>query len=61
MEKIEKIYLAATDVAATLGVSRAKSYNIISKLNNELKAKGMIIVRGKVNKKYFYERYGWKE
>ena len=59
MEKIEKMYLSAADIAQALGVSRSKSYGVITKLNKELESKGMIIVRGKVNRKYFYERYGW--
>lgn len=46
----------AEDVMNMLQVSKTTAYNIIRKLNNELKAEGKIIVCGRVNKKYFDEK-----
>lgn len=59
---MEKIFLNAADVARTLGVSEAHAYKIIRKLNEELNAKGMITISGKISKKYFAERvYGYED
>ena len=44
------------DVMYVLGVSRAKAYQEIKKLNAELASKGYITVSGKVPVKYFRER-----
>lgn len=52
----EKRFLNADDVAQVMECSRSKSYEIIRKLNDELVEKGFIVVKGKVNAKYFYER-----
>ncbi|SHN66195.1 transcriptional regulator [Desulfitobacterium chlororespirans] len=44
------------DVMKMLGISQSKAYGIIRDLNKELKAKGYIIINGKVPKIYFEER-----
>lgn len=49
--------LDAKDVQNILKVSQAKSYEIIRVLNSELKEKGFFVLQGKVNKKYFEERF----
>lgn len=49
--------LNAKDVQETLDVSQAKAYEIIRSLNEELKKEGFYILQGKVNKKYFEERF----
>lgn len=49
--------LTAEDVAKLLGVKRAKAYQIIRQLNDELMAKGYLVVRGKVPEKYLRERF----
>ena len=36
---------------------RGKAYEIIRKLNEELREKGFLTQRGRVNIKYFNERY----
>lgn len=49
--------LTAQDVVQILGVKRARAYQIIRQLNDELTAKGYLIIRGKVPKKYLMERF----
>ena len=47
------------DVKKALNIGDSKAYEIIKKLNDELKEKGFVTVRGKVPTKYFNERtYG---
>lgn len=50
-------YYDVDDVQALLGISNSKSYKIIRELNDELKAKGYIVVMGKCPKKYFHEKF----
>lgn len=50
-------YLTVRDVKEILGISASKAYAIIRQLNNELKAKGYIVIAGRVPKKYFVEKY----
>lgn len=52
-----KTYYTATEVAEILGVCVNTAYQKIRRLNDELKAKGYITVAGKVNKKFFNEKY----
>ena len=53
------LYYTANEVMEIVGVSRAKAYKIIKKLNEELAAQGYIVTAGKVPKKYLAERlYG---
>ena len=47
----------AQDVAELLGVSISKSYAYIRQMNEELKEKGYLIVRGKVPAAYLHERF----
>lgn len=50
------LFYTAQEVAKILGVSRTKAYKIIKELNLELKAKGFIVIAGKIPKRYFEER-----
>lgn len=54
---MRKPYLTAQEVADTVGVSKSRAYVIIRELNGELKAKGFIVISGKVPLKYFQEKY----
>ena len=51
--EVEKYYLTVDDVATILNVKRGKAYEIIRILNEQLKKKGKITIRGRVNRKYF--------
>ena len=54
-----KKFLDVNDVAEYMGISTSKAYKIIRSLNSELKAKGFIVVAGKINRVYFEEKtYG---
>ena len=44
-----------------VSVSESKAYCFIRQMNEELKAKGYFIVRGKVPRKYARERFGVSE
>lgn len=50
--------LRAEDVAAILCTSVPSAYKIIKKLNLEQQAKGYLFVPGRVNARYFEERFG---
>lgn len=54
-------YLMVDDLKKILGRSQSHCYGIIRDLNKELKDKGYHVERGRVPRKYFYERYGLEE
>ena len=55
----EKMYMDVDDVCAILGVSNA--YSLMREYNKELKAKGYIVVAGKISTKFLAEKiYGMK-
>ena len=58
MVENEKMVANAKDVSVMMGVGITQAYGLIRKLNAELAAKGYLVVRGKVNKKYLLERIG---
>ena len=45
------------DIKLILDVKQNKAYQIIRKLNKELEEKGYLTQQGRVNAKYFQERY----
>ena len=51
------LFYTYEDVCEILSVSRNKAYEIIRKLNNELKAQGYMTFSGRVSKKYFNEKF----
>ena len=55
-------FITAEEVAATMGVSRSKAYQIVRTLNRELKAMGFITIAGKCPVRYFEKRcYGMQD
>ena len=55
-------FLKVDDVMQILGISKSAAYNIMRQLNNELKEKGYAVIRDKISRKYFEERfYGMTE
>lgn len=50
------IFMRVDEVAKVLDVSESYAYKIIKKLNKELAEKEKIVVSGRVNRKYFYQR-----
>ena len=57
MQDTNKIYVNATEVASDFDVSLPKAYQIIKKLNNELREAHptAIILSGKVNRIWYEE------
>mgnify|MGYP003532643434 FL=1 len=54
------VFMKAEEVQELLGVSRSESYRIMKKLNDDLKAKGFIVLSGRVSRKYLEEMiYGY--
>ena len=57
----DKFVMTAHDVAEVLGISDGKAYQIIRTLNSEIQKEGYIIVRGRVNTKYFKKKVMYEE
>ena len=53
----KKEFYTVQDVQQKLDRKENCAYAIIRKLNKELEAKGILTIRGKVNAKYFDERF----
>lgn len=51
-------YMNAKELAEMVSVSESKAYCFIRQMNEELKAKGFYIVRGKVPRRYAEKRFG---
>ncbi len=57
-----KLFISAKEVARELEVSDSFAYRLVRKLNDELEKQGFVVVKGKINRKYFEERvYGMSE
>lgn len=50
-------FLSIEDVGLILGYKRSASQKLIAELNKELEQKGYRFVKGKVNRKYFADRF----
>lgn len=60
MEK--RLFVTAEEVANDFEISRAKAYNMIRQMNEELEQQGYLTVAGRVSRKYYLERiYGGEE
>ena len=57
MKENHSPFYSASDIALILGISSSSAYRIIRTLNQELKTKGFIVIRGKISKKYFDEKF----
>lgn len=51
------IFIGADELRETLGVSRTSAYKIIKQLNDELAAKGFLVIQGRTSRQYFSERF----
>ena len=56
----QSVFMKADEVQALLGVSRSEAYRIMKMLNDDLKEKGVIVLSGRVSRKYLegMERHG---
>ena len=57
MKMSDKMFLRVEDVAEEMGVSISYAYKLIRKLNKELKATGCITIPGRIDRKFFYEKF----
>ena len=46
----------ADEVAAELMVKKGKAYQLIREWNGELRAKGKLTIRGRINREYFKQK-----
>lgn len=53
----EKLYYTADEIAKMVGVGRTTSYAIVKEMNEDLKKRGFLAIRGKVPKEYFDSKY----
>ena len=51
----DNAFMRVEEVAQELGVSYA--YRIIQRLNAEMREKGYLTINGRINRKYFMERF----
>ena len=49
-------FMRVDEVAKELDVSQSYAYKIVRMLNKELEDKGLIIISGRVSRRYFMER-----
>ena len=57
-----KLFISAKEVARELEVSDSFAYRLVRKLNDVLEKQGIVVVKGKISRKYFEERvYGMSE
>lgn len=53
----ENNFMKVDDVARELGISVSHAYKIMQRLNKELKEQGYMTIAGRVNRKYFMEKF----
>lgn len=57
-----KMFMRVEEVAEELDVSIPYAYKLIRKMNEELKKTGCITIAGRIDRKFFHEKfYGTKE
>lgn len=54
---MNKQFITADEIMKTLDIGRTKAYQIIKDLNAELTSKGYLVIKGKVSRQYFCQRY----
>lgn len=50
-------FMRVEDVAKELGISKSYAYKIVQKLNADLRVKGFLTISGRINRKYFMEKF----
>lgn len=48
--------ITASEIATILGIKQSAAYKIIKVYNEKLRQAGKIVVRGKLNRKYFFKQ-----
>lgn len=57
IEKKESMFIKVDELCEIMEVSPSYAYDVIKQLNKELAEKNCLVVRGKVSRKYFCERF----
>ena len=52
-----QIFMRVDEVAAELGVSKPYAYKLIKKMNQELAQTGCITIAGRIDRKFFHEKF----
>jgi len=52
-----QMFLRVEEVAGELGVSKPYAYKLIRSMNAELKKTGCITISGRIDRKFFYEKF----
>ena len=52
-----KMFMRVEDVAEEMGVSVSYAYKLIRKLNKELQSTGCITIPGRIDRKFFHEKF----
>ena len=53
----EQMFMRVDEVAKELGISKPYAYKIIRTMNEELKKTGCITIAGRIDRKFFYEKF----
>ncbi len=51
------LLISSGEIAAELGISKSYAYKIVKRLNDELKAKGFVVISGKTSRKLYEEKF----
>ena len=51
------MFMKADEVAEVLEVSKPYAYKLIRQMNKELRAKGCLVIAGRVYRRYFYDNF----
>ena len=57
----ETMFMRVEEVAEEMGVSIPYAYKLIRKLNRELQETGCITIAGRINRKFFHEKFYCKK
>lgn len=52
----EGLFMRASEVAAELDICISSAYKLIQKLNEELEKTGCIVIKGRIDRKFFHEK-----
>ena len=52
-----KMFMRASEVAEVLDVSVPYAYKLIRQMNQELKERGCMVISGRVDRQYFFDKF----
>lgn len=52
-----QMFMRVDEVAKELGISKPYAYKLIRTMNEELKKTGCITIAGRIDRKFFYEKF----